>query len=282
MCAVCLAYLMKAVMPVTYFNKQCPGVHSSQCCAWSTEAVGERALILSTNERCPICTVMQGLQGDVRHLQLHLANLYLLDTDQFRKAREGIGDDVFKEVQVAVLDTLISGISSLKVVRGGQPKICVVRSIDLLIQVSRLLKHWGCRLVQDTYEISQCEAAIGMFATTVRGLIYEFVCSDAWQLCAHLCIVKRHVYHMVDQSLLLWSWQSVQDFGIVNAYVHYLCIARNIHKHNLHHVKENLIIHDECIKRNGAMTRRGVFVKRAIGLLDSMMTYRITLPQISL
>ena len=266
-----MAYLIKVTMPVTYFNRQCPGVYGSGCCVWSTEVVGEQALILSTSELCPICMVMQGLRGDVAYLQLHLANLYLLDIDQFQKAREWIGDDTFKEVQAAVLHTLTSGISSSKLVRGKHRKIRLARSLSLLMQGSWMLKCWGSRLVQDTYDINQYEAALCMFAKPIRGLIYEFVCVDVRKLCDHLCTVKRYGYYVLDQPIFLYSWQGVQEFNARNNYDHYLYIARKVHRPKLLYLKQILVKHAHFIKRNWVMQRRGVLVKRAIGLLDSML-----------
>ena len=67
-------------------------------CTWSTELQGEQALIREGGILCPVCMVIQGLRGDRLQLHLHLADLYVLDTDQFRKAREVIGDDAFNEV----------------------------------------------------------------------------------------------------------------------------------------------------------------------------------------
>lgn len=269
-------------MPVTYFNKQCPGADVFGCCVWSTECLGDQALIVEKSVLCPICLVVQGLHCDVSHLQLQLANLYLLDIDQFQKARNAIGDVIFEKVRAPVLHILTSGISSSNLLRGKQCKSRLERSFRLLDRGSWILRCWGNRVAQDTRDICHYEAAIGKFAMSIKGLIYEFLCADAWKLCAHLCVVKRRGYHVFEQPLFWVPWCDVSGVSIDNHYDRFVSIITDTHKPKLQYLKMILLKHDYLITRNCAMYRHGRFVKMAIGLVDSMLNYESDLIYVSL
>ena len=95
-------------MPITYFTKICPGAQRCGHCAWSTELQGQPAAIGEKDLLCEICTAIEGLDGDRLRLQLHLADLYMLDTDRFREARAEIGDHVFEAAGAAALNIITS------------------------------------------------------------------------------------------------------------------------------------------------------------------------------
>lgn len=270
-------------MPITYFNKPCPGAHGCGRCTWSTELQGEQALIPEGGILCQVCMVIQGLRGDRSQLQLHLADLYVLDTDQFRKAREAIGNDTFNEVRAATLHVLTSRVPTLKRAREDQRKACLARTLSLLTEGSWTIQCWANRVAEDTRDLCQCEAAIGHFPMAIRGSIYEFVCGDARKLCAHLCTVKRHGYHTLEQPHFWHPPGDAQESGaddgppartmLVGVYSY---IATHMHKPKLQSLKRSLVNHEHFVKRNWAMKRHSCLVRKAIGLLDSMLTREIT------
>ena len=57
---------------------------------------------------------IEGLEGSRELLKLHLTDLYMLDTEQFRKACAKIGDCTFDAVGAGVLKVLTGAISVLK------------------------------------------------------------------------------------------------------------------------------------------------------------------------
>ena len=270
-------------MPITYFNKQCPGARGCGCCTWSTELQEEQAFIPAECTLCPICMVKQGLRGDRLQLQLHLADLYVLDTDQFHKARDAVGNDTFKEVKAGILHILISRVPTLKRVREDHRQLCLARSISLLSQGSWTIQCWTNRIVEDTRDLCQCEAAIGFLPVPIRGSIYEFVCGDARKLCGHLCAVKRHGYHTLEQPLFwhvpgYFEEAGTDDGPSARAILSniYSFIATNMHKPKLHTLKRRLVNHEHFVKRNLAMKRHGYLVRKAIRFLDSMLSHEIT------
>ena len=278
-----LAQQVELPMPITYLNKPCPGAHGCACCTWSTTLQGEQALISEESILCPVCMVIQGFHYNRAQLQLHLADLYVLDTDQFRRARKAIGDDTFKEVRTATLHCLTSRVPPLKRAREDQRKACLARTLSLLTEGSWTIQCWANRVAEDTHDIYQCEAAIGHFPMTIRGSIYEFVCGDAQKLCAHLCSVKRRGYHALEQPVFWHPPGDAQEasaaegpparkmFAGVYSY-----ITTHIHKPKLNSLKNNLVKHEHFMKRNLAMKRHGCFVRKAIDLLDSMLNREIT------
>ena len=64
--AASLAQQVEALMPITYFNKPCPGAHGCGRCTWFTELQGEQALIPEGAILCQVCMVIQGLRGVVK------------------------------------------------------------------------------------------------------------------------------------------------------------------------------------------------------------------------
>ena len=270
-------------MPITFFNKPCPGAHGCGRCTWSTELQGEQALIPEWGILCQVCMVIQGLRGDRSQLQLHLADLYVLDTDQFRKAREAIGNDTFNEVRAATIHVLTSRVPTLKRAREDQRKACLARTLSLLTEGSWTIQCWANRVAEDMRDLCQCEAAIGHFPISIRGSIYEFVCGDARKLCAHLCTVKRHGYHTLEQPHFWHPPGDARETGaddgppartmLVGVYSY---IATHMHKPKLQSLKRSLVNHEHFVKRNWAMKRHSCLVRKAIGLLDSMLTREIT------
>jgi hypothetical protein len=281
--AASLAQQVEARMPITYFNKPCPGAHGSGCCTWSTELQGEQALIPEEGILCPVCMVKEGLRGDRLQLQLHLADLYMLDTDQFRKAREAIGDGAFKGVRAATLQILTSRVPTLKRAREDQRKMCLARTLSLLTEGSWTIQCWANRVAEDTRDLCQCEAAIGHLPVPIRGSIYEFLCGDARKLCAHLCAVKRRGYHTLEQPLFWHPPGDAREAGAdddrparaIFAPI-YSYVATHMHKPKLQSLKRSLVNHEHFVKRNWAMKRHGCLVRKAIGLLDSMLKREIT------
>jgi hypothetical protein len=270
-------------MPITYFSKPCPGAHGCGRCTWSTELQGEQALISEECILCPICMVIQGLRGDRSQLQLHLADLYVLDTDQFREAREAIGDVTFNEVRAATLHSLTSRVPMLKRIREDQRKACLARTLIMLTEGSWTIECWAKRIAEDTRDLCQCESAIGHFPLPIRGLIYEFICGDARKLCAHLCTVKRRGYHTLEQPLFWHPPEDARETGandgspartmLVGVYSY---ITTRMHKPKLQSLKRSLVNHERFVKRNFAMKRHGCLVRKAIGLLDLMLHREVT------
>ena len=279
---VYLAQQVEAHMPITYFNKPCPGAHGCGCCTWSTELQGEQAFIPEESILCPICMVKQGLRGDRLHLQLHLANLYMLDTDQFRKAREAVGEGTFKAVRASTLHILTSRVPTLERVREDQRKMCLARTLSLLTEGSLTIQCWAKRIAEDTRLLCQCEAAFGHLAVPIRGSIYEFLCGDQRKLCVHLCTVKRRGYHTLEQPLFWHPPGDAREAGAGDGpsartmYAGmYSYVATHMHKPKLQSLKRSLVNHEHFVKRNWAMKRHGCLVRRAIGLLDSMLKREI-------
>ena len=58
--------------------------------------------------------IIEGLEGSGDLLQMHLADVYTLDTDQFRKACAKIGDCTFDAVGAGVLKVLTDTVPALK------------------------------------------------------------------------------------------------------------------------------------------------------------------------
>ena len=139
-----------------------------------------------------------GLEGSRESLRIQLADLYMLDTDQFRKARAEICGRIFAAVGSGALTALTLAVPTLKRAREDQRRGCVTRSLSWLIDGSLLIYCWAKRFVEDTTDIYWCEAAVGHLLTPTRGFIYEFVCSDTWKLYVHLCMVKRRAYHILE------------------------------------------------------------------------------------
>ena len=225
---------------------------------------------------------IEGLEGSRELLKLHLADLYMLDTDQFRKARAEIGDCTFDAVGAGVLKVLTGAVPALKRAREDQRRESLTRTLSLLTDGSWLIHCWTKRFAEDTRDLCLCEAAIGQLPAPIRGSIYEFVCGDAWKLYAHLCVVKRRGYHTLEQPIF---WHPPHDFHqgntdeapptramLVGVYSY---IVKRVHKPKLQSLKRSLVRHEHFIKRNWAMQRHGHMVRKAIDIVDSMLDREI-------
>ena len=225
---------------------------------------------------------IEGLEGSRELLKLHLADLYMLDTDQFRKARAEIGDCTFDAVGAGVLKVLTGAVPALRRAREDQRRESLTRTLSLLTDGSWLIHCWTKRFAEDTRDLCLCEAAIGQLPAPIRGSIYEFVCGDAWKLYAHLCVVKRRGYHTLEQPIF---WHPPHDFHegntdegpptramLVGVYSY---IVKRVHKPKLQSLKRSLVKHEHFIKRNWAMQRHGHIVRKAIGVVDSMLDREI-------
>ena len=104
---------------------------------------------------------IEGLEGSREFLQMQLADLYMLDTDQFRKARAEICDRIFAAVGPAVLTALTLAVRTLKRAREDQRSGCLIRALSWLTDGSSLIHCWTKRFVEDTTDLYWCEAAIG-------------------------------------------------------------------------------------------------------------------------
>ena len=269
-------------MPITYFSKRCPGAKRLGCCSWSTELLAQPASIRPKGLLCEICMAIEGLEGSRELLKLHLADLYMLDTDQFRKARAEIGDCTFDAVGAGVLKVLTGAVPALRRAREDQRRESLTRTLSLLTDGSWLIHCWTKRFAEDTRDLCLCEAAIGQLPAPIRGSIYEFVCGDAWKLYAHLCVVKRRGYHTLEQPIF---WHPPHDFHqgntdeapptramLVGVYSY---IVKRVHKPKLQSLKRSLVKHEHFIKRNWAMQRHGRMVRKAIDIVDSMLDREI-------
>ena len=269
-----------AQMPITYLNKICSGARRCGCCAWSTELQGQPASIGEKDVLCEICTAIEGLDGDRLRLQLHLADLYMLDTDRFREARAEIGDRVFAAVGASALKILTSRVPALKQAREELRQKWLTNTLGLLTNGTWMIHCWTNRLAQDTRHVFQCEVAIGNFPETIRASIYEFVCDDVWKLYKHLLKVKRNGYHTLEQPVF---WHPAEDFQeshllqdepsaaraqLVGVYPE---VVKRMHKPDLQSLKNNLVKHERFVKRNWAMKQRASMIRKAIGVLDSML-----------
>ena len=263
-------------MPITHFNKICLGAQRCGHCAWSTKLQGQPASIREEDVLCEICTAIEGLDGDRLRLQVHLADLWILDTDRFREARAEIGDRVFEAAGAAALNVLTSRVPALKQAREGLRHKWLARTLSLLIKGKWTIHCWTNRLADDTRDLSQCEAAIGNFPATVRGSIYEFVCADAWKLYKHLLMVKRKGYHTLEQPVF---WYPAEDFQesstqdgpsaraqLVGVYPE---VVKVMHKPVLKSLKRNLVKHERVVKET--MKQHASMIRKAIGVLDSML-----------
>ena len=225
---------------------------------------------------------IKGLDSDRELLQVHLADLYTLDTDQFRKARTAIGDCVFDAIGAGVLNVLTGAVPSLKRAREDQRKVSLARTLSLLTDGSWLIHCWNKRIAEDTRDICRCEAALSQLPIPIRGSIYEFMCADAWTLYAHLCSVKRRGYHTLEQPIF---WHPARDFHESNAEGSpsartmligvYSYIVKHMHKPKLESLKRSLVKHAHFIKRNWAMQRYGHTVRKAIDIVDCMLDREI-------
>ena len=148
-------------MPITYFSKRCLGAKRLGCCSWSTELLAQSASIRSKGLLCEICMAIEGLEGSRELLNLHLADLYMLDTDQFRKARAEICDRIFAVVGPGVLTALTLAVPTLKRAREDQRRGCLTRALSWLTDGRSLIHCWAKRFVEDTTDLYWCEAAIG-------------------------------------------------------------------------------------------------------------------------
>ena len=142
-----------------------------------------------------------GLEGSREPLQMQLADLYMLDTDQFRKARAEICDRIFAAVGPGVLTVLTLAVPTLKRAREDQRRGCLTRALSWLTDGRSLIHCWAKRFVEDTTDVYLCEAAVGHLLAPTQGFIYEFVCSDIWKLYVHICMVKRRAYHILEQLI---------------------------------------------------------------------------------
>ena len=270
-------------MPIAYFSKRCPGARRVGCCAWSTDLIGQAAFIHSRDVLCAICTAIEGLDGSREFLQLHLADLYMLDSDKFREARNAMGDCRFDAVGDGVLQILTSSVPTLKRAREDQRKAYLARTLSLLTEGSWLIQCWTNRLDEDTHDLRQCEAAFGYFPVSIRRFIYEFVCGNVWKLHAHLCTVKRRGYRTLEQPIF---WHPPRDFEdddaddkpharamLVGVYSY---IVKYMHKPKLESLKQSLENHKHCIKGNWAMQKYVHAVREVIGVVDSMLHKEIT------
>ena len=271
-------------MPITYLSKQCPGAKRCGYCSWSTDLLGQPAFIRSKYLLCEICMAIEGLEGSREFLQMQLAGLYMLDTDQFRKARAKMCDRIFAAVGPGVLTALTLAVPTLKRTREEQRSECLSRTLSLLTDGSSLIYCWTKRLMEDTNDLYLCEAAIGHLPVPIRGFIYEFVCSDIWKLYVHLCVVKRRAYHILEQPIF---WHPPRDFHegnnddpsatttmLVGVYSY---IVEHVHKPKLQSLKHSLVNHTHFIKRNWAMKRHGYRVQKALEIVDSMLDWEIAM-----
>ena len=269
-------------MPITYFSKRCPGAQRLGCCSWSTDLLGQPASIRPKHLLCEICMAIEGLEGSREFLQIHLADLYRLDTDQFRKARTEICDCTFNAVRAGVLTILTEAVPTLKRARGDQRRECLARTLSLLTDGSWLIHCWTRRFAEDTRDLCRCEAALGHLPAPIRGSIYEFVCGDAWKLYAHLCVVKRRAYHTLEQPIF---WHPPRDFHESNTNEGpatgtmlvgvYSYIIKHVHQPKLQSLKRSLVKHTHFMKRNWAMKTHGRRVQKAIEILDSMLDLKV-------
>ena len=269
-------------MPITFFSKRCPGAQRLGSCCWSTDLLGQPASIRQKRLFCEICMAIKGLDSDRELLQVHLADLYTLDTDQFRKARTAIGDCVFDAIGAGVLNVLTGAVPSLKRAREDQRKVSLARTLSLLTDGSWLIHCWNKRIAEDTRDICRCEAALSQLPIPIRGTIYEFMCADTWTLYAHLCSVKRRGYHTLEQPIF---WHPARDFHESNAEGSpsartmligvYSYIVKHVHKPKLESLKRSLVKHAHFIKRNWAMQRYGHTVRKAIDIVDCMLDREI-------
>ena len=116
-----------------------------------------------------------GLEGSRESLRIQLADLYMLDTDQFRKARAEICGRIFAAVGSGALTALTLAVPTLKRAREEQRRECLTRTLSLLTDGSSLIYCWTKRFVEDTNDLYRCEAAIGHLPVPIRGFIYEFL-----------------------------------------------------------------------------------------------------------
>ena len=269
-----------AQMPITYFTKICPGAQRCGHCAWSTELQGQPAAIGEKDLLCEICTAIEGLGGDRSRLQLQLADLYVLDADQFREARTEIGDRTFEAVGAAALNILTSRVPALKRAREEMRHDWLVRTLSLLTNGNWVIQCWAKRLADDTRDLCQCKAAIGHFPITIRGPIYEFVCDDVRRLYKHLLVVKRLCYHTLEQPVF---WHPAEDFQedhdgtsnrarLVGVYSY---IVEHMHKPKLLSLKRKLVKHERFVKANWAMEQRTYIIRKVISVLDLMLNREI-------
>ena len=214
-------------------------------------------------------------------LQLQLADLYMLDADTFREARAEIGDGAFEAVGADVLNILTSRVPALKRAREEMRYDWLARTLSLLTNGNWMIQCWAKRFAEDTRDLCQCEAAIGHFPATIRGSIYEFICDDVWRLYMHLIAVKRLGYHTLEQPVF---WYPAEDFQedhdgisvraqLVGVYSH---ILKHLHKPKLLSLKRRLVKHERFVKENWAMKQRTYLIRKAIGVLDSMLNREIT------
>ena len=278
----CSQWSLLKRMPVIYFSKHCHGLQQIGSCCWSTELLGNPASIRPEQLLCEICIAIGGLEGNRQHLQLHLADLYKLDTDQFRKARTAIGDCTFNAIGAGVLSILTTAVPSLKRGREDQRKVCLARTLSLLTDGSWLINCWNKRFAEDTRDICWCEAALGYLPIAIRGRIYEFACADAWKLFAYLCDVKRRGYHTLDQPIF---WHPPRDFQDVDTDEHsparkmltgvYSYVVKHMHKPKLKSLKHTLVRHKDVTRTTGAMQRHVHMVRKAIAILDCILDREI-------
>ena len=269
-------------MSITYFSKRCPGAQRLGFCSWSTDLLGQPASICSERVLCEVCMVIEGMDGSRELLQKHLTEMYIMDTDQFRKVRVEICDRAFDAVSSGVLKVLTGDVPTSKRAREDQRREYLTRTLSLLTNGSWIIHCWTKRFAEDTQVICRCEVAIGHLPVQIRGSIYEFVCSDAWKLYTHLCSVKRRAYHTLEQPIF---WHPPYDFHerntdgdpairamLVGVYSY---IVKHVHKPKLQSLKRSLVKHTHLIKRNVVMKKRCHLVQNAIKILDSMLVREI-------
>ena len=223
-----------------------------------------------------------GLDGSRELLQLQLAELYMLDTDQFRKAQADIGACTFDAIGAGVVNVLTAAVPTSKRAREDQRKVSLARTLSLLTDGSWLIQCWTKRFAEDTRDLCRCEAAIGHLPIPIRGFIYEFVCGDAWKLYAHLCAVKRRGYHTLEQPIF---WHPPHDFYessidegpparmmLIGVYSY---VIQYVHKPKLRSLKRSLMKHQHFVERNWGMQNHCHIVQKAIDIVDSMLDRQI-------
>ena len=265
-------------MPITFFSKLCPGAPRCGRCTWSTEVQGEPAFISEHKLLCQVCTVIQGLHCNHSMLQLHLANLYMLDTDQFRKAHGAIGDVIFQQVAASIKAILSSKIPTLQRAREDERNACLARSVRLLTDGSWTLQCWTSRCAGDNRDLCECEVSFGHLPVHIRSHIYEFICCDVWKLYTYLCSIKRRGYNVLSYPIFWHIPNELQEISVFNAGATrskmigiYAYIITNLHKPMLQSLKNHLMKYDCFLERMPMMYKHRCILERVIDILNLML-----------